>query len=113
MLLAGDIALAEDLKAYTMRHIAARVRGAAPIPDHRSSHRVAPHKTTSSEVPGEHPCRAPIPAERRRITKATVTIYLLGMVSLSLLANLFLRDRSGIPLGLEHEAAQRAPSAAP
>lgn len=42
-----------------------------------------------------------------------MTIYLLGMVSLSLLANLFLRDRSGIPLGLEHEAAQRAPSAAP
>lgn len=38
---------------------------------------------------------------------ATVTIYLLGMVALSLLATLILRDRSGIPLGPEHEAAQR------
>ena len=38
---------------------------------------------------------------------SSVTSYLLGMVALSLIATLILRDRSGIPLGPEHEAAQR------
>ena len=37
----------------------------------------------------------------------SVTIYLLGMVLIGLVATLVLRDRSGIPLGPEHEAEQR------
>lgn len=38
---------------------------------------------------------------------ASVTLYLLGMTVLSLLATLVLRDRTGIPLGPDHEAEQR------
>ncbi|MDN5687974.1 MAG: MHS family MFS transporter [Brachybacterium sp.] len=38
---------------------------------------------------------------------SAVTIYLIAMVVISLLATLLLRDRTGIPLGPDHEAAQR------
>lgn len=39
-------------------------------------------------------------------TPWSITIYLLGMVVLALIATLVLRDRSGIPLGPDHEAEQ-------
>jgi len=37
---------------------------------------------------------------------ASVTWYLAGMVVLGAIATLVLRDRSGIPLGPDHEAEQ-------
>ena len=36
----------------------------------------------------------------------SVTWYLAGMTVLGLIATLLLRDRSGIPLGPDHEAEQ-------
>ena len=36
----------------------------------------------------------------------SVTWYLVGMTVVGLIATLLLRDRSGIPLGPEHEAEQ-------
>jgi hypothetical protein len=36
----------------------------------------------------------------------SVTVYLAGMTVIGLIATLLLRDRSGIPLGPEHEAEQ-------
>ncbi|TPW78256.1 MFS transporter [Schumannella sp. 10F1B-5-1] len=39
-------------------------------------------------------------------TTVSVTVYLAGMTVLGLLATLLLRDRSGIPLGPDHEAEQ-------
>lgn len=38
----------------------------------------------------------------------SITIYLLGMVLLAFIATLLLRDRTGIPLGPEHEEEQSA-----
>src|SRR5690606_25988732 len=37
-----------------------------------------------------------------------VTVYLLGMTAVGLAATLLIRDRTGIPLGTEHEAEQAA-----
>ena len=39
-------------------------------------------------------------------TAWSVTIYLLGMTAIGLVATLLLRDRSGIPLGPDHEDEQ-------
>lgn len=39
-------------------------------------------------------------------TAWSVTVYLLGMITIALVATLLLRDRTGIPLGHDHEAEQ-------
>ena len=41
-------------------------------------------------------------------TTLSVTWYLAGMTVIGLLATLVLRDRTGIPLGPDHEAEQAA-----
>src|SRR5690606_41234788 len=38
----------------------------------------------------------------------SVTMYLLGMTAVGLVATLLIRDRSGIPLGADHEDVQAA-----
>lgn len=42
-------------------------------------------------------------------TTSSVTVYLAGMVVISLTATLLLRDRTGVPLGAEAEPALGSP----